>query len=148
VTRTWQLRLFYTKASRIKAARAWLEDVRNRFGDRVAKVAEACLDSFADTAKGERSKLMYVLASDAGFPSLRCISGSQSNRHLALSDMSRAGQDHQASRDRGYEGDEKKAGSETMCHVVQQTNRQWPDDATEIPHRVDERDAGGRAAAA
>jgi len=33
-----------------------LEDVRNRFGNRVAKVVEACTDSFADTAKGERKE--------------------------------------------------------------------------------------------
>jgi len=33
-----------------------LEDVRNRFGDRVAKVVEACTDSFADTARGERKE--------------------------------------------------------------------------------------------
>src|SRR5580693_7914935 len=33
---------------------ARLEDVRNRFGQRVAKVVEACSDSLADTAKGER----------------------------------------------------------------------------------------------
>ncbi|HEY1475014.1 MAG TPA: HD domain-containing protein [Pseudolabrys sp.] len=32
---------------------ARLEDVRNRFGKRVAKVVEACSDSLADTAKGE-----------------------------------------------------------------------------------------------
>ncbi|HEY7246990.1 MAG TPA: HD domain-containing protein [Xanthobacteraceae bacterium] len=31
-----------------------LEDVRNRFGDRVAGVVAACSDSLADTAKGER----------------------------------------------------------------------------------------------
>lgn len=30
-----------------------LEDVRNRFGDRVARVVAACSDSLADTAKGE-----------------------------------------------------------------------------------------------
>ena len=33
---------------------ARLEDVRNRFGERVASVVEACTDSFANTAKGER----------------------------------------------------------------------------------------------
>lgn len=31
-----------------------LYDVRNRFGERVAKVVEACSDSLADTASGER----------------------------------------------------------------------------------------------
>jgi (p)ppGpp synthase/HD superfamily hydrolase len=31
-----------------------LDDVRNRFGDRVARVVAACSDSLADTAKGER----------------------------------------------------------------------------------------------
>src|SRR6516165_11996786 len=30
-----------------------LEDVRNRFGERVARVVAACSDSLADTAKGE-----------------------------------------------------------------------------------------------
>jgi (p)ppGpp synthase/HD superfamily hydrolase len=30
-----------------------LEDIRNRFGDRVARVVEACSDSLANTAKGE-----------------------------------------------------------------------------------------------
>jgi hypothetical protein len=33
---------------------ARLEDVRNRFGDRVARVVAACSDSLADAAKGER----------------------------------------------------------------------------------------------
>jgi HD domain len=33
---------------------ARLEDVRNRFGERVARVVKACSDSLADTAKGER----------------------------------------------------------------------------------------------
>lgn len=33
---------------------ARLEDVRNRFGERVARVVAACSDSLADTAKGER----------------------------------------------------------------------------------------------
>jgi (p)ppGpp synthase/HD superfamily hydrolase len=33
---------------------ARLDDVRNRFGNRVALVVEACSDSLADTAKGER----------------------------------------------------------------------------------------------
>ena len=31
-----------------------LEDVRNRFGDGVARIVEACSDSLADTGKGER----------------------------------------------------------------------------------------------
>jgi (p)ppGpp synthase/HD superfamily hydrolase len=31
-----------------------LNDIRNRFGDRVAHVVAACSDSLADTAKGER----------------------------------------------------------------------------------------------
>jgi (p)ppGpp synthase/HD superfamily hydrolase len=31
-----------------------LDDVRNRFGDRVARVVAACSDSLADRAKGER----------------------------------------------------------------------------------------------
>jgi (p)ppGpp synthase/HD superfamily hydrolase len=33
---------------------ARLDDVRNRFGKRVARIVEACSDSLADTAKGER----------------------------------------------------------------------------------------------
>lgn len=37
-----------------QGGRARLEDVRNRFGDRVARVVAACSDSLADTAKGER----------------------------------------------------------------------------------------------
>jgi (p)ppGpp synthase/HD superfamily hydrolase len=32
---------------------ARLEDVRNRFGNRVARIVEACSDSLSDTAKGE-----------------------------------------------------------------------------------------------
>jgi (p)ppGpp synthase/HD superfamily hydrolase len=31
-----------------------LDDVRNRFGDGVARIVEACSDSLADTGKGER----------------------------------------------------------------------------------------------
>lgn len=37
-----------------QGGRARLEDVRNRFGERVADVVAACSDSLADTAKGER----------------------------------------------------------------------------------------------
>jgi (p)ppGpp synthase/HD superfamily hydrolase len=37
-----------------QGGRARLEDVRNRFGARVARVVEACSDSLADTAAGER----------------------------------------------------------------------------------------------
>jgi (p)ppGpp synthase/HD superfamily hydrolase len=37
-----------------QGGKARLEDVRNRFGDRVARVVAACSDSLADTAKGER----------------------------------------------------------------------------------------------
>ncbi|NVO14056.1 MAG: HD domain-containing protein [Rhodoplanes sp.] len=33
---------------------ARLADVRNRFGERVARIVEACSDSLADAAKGER----------------------------------------------------------------------------------------------
>src|SRR6476659_4790308 len=33
---------------------ARLEDVRNRFGERVARIVEACSDSLADTATAER----------------------------------------------------------------------------------------------
>jgi (p)ppGpp synthase/HD superfamily hydrolase len=37
-----------------QGGRVRLEDVRNKFGNRVAKVVEACSDSPADTAEGER----------------------------------------------------------------------------------------------
>jgi len=37
-----------------QGGRARLEDVRNRFGARVARVVEACSDSLADTGAGER----------------------------------------------------------------------------------------------
>jgi (p)ppGpp synthase/HD superfamily hydrolase len=37
-----------------QGGKARLEDVRNRFGERVAKIVRACSDSLADTAKGER----------------------------------------------------------------------------------------------
>ena len=37
-----------------QGGKARLEDVRNRFGDRVARVVAACSDSLADTAAGER----------------------------------------------------------------------------------------------
>jgi (p)ppGpp synthase/HD superfamily hydrolase len=37
-----------------QGGKARLEDVRNRFGERVARIVEACSDSLADTAKGER----------------------------------------------------------------------------------------------
>src|SRR5215831_86070 len=37
-----------------QGGKARLEDVRNRFGDRVASVVEACSDSLADTTKGEQ----------------------------------------------------------------------------------------------
>jgi (p)ppGpp synthase/HD superfamily hydrolase len=37
-----------------QGGRGRLEDVRNRFGERVARIVEACSDSLADTAKGER----------------------------------------------------------------------------------------------
>jgi (p)ppGpp synthase/HD superfamily hydrolase len=37
-----------------QGGKARLEDVRNRFGERVARVVKACSDSLADTAKGER----------------------------------------------------------------------------------------------
>jgi (p)ppGpp synthase/HD superfamily hydrolase len=36
-----------------QGGKARLEDVRNRFGDRVARTVAACSDSLADTAKGE-----------------------------------------------------------------------------------------------
>jgi (p)ppGpp synthase/HD superfamily hydrolase len=37
-----------------QGGRARLADVRNRFGDRVARVVAACSDSLADTARGEK----------------------------------------------------------------------------------------------
>jgi (p)ppGpp synthase/HD superfamily hydrolase len=37
-----------------QGGKARLEDVRNRFGERVAHIVEACSDSLADTGKGER----------------------------------------------------------------------------------------------
>jgi len=37
-----------------QGGRARLEDVRNRFGERVARIVEGCSDSLADTAGGER----------------------------------------------------------------------------------------------
>src|SRR6266508_624044 len=37
-----------------QGGKARLEDVRNRFGERVARIVEACSDSLADTGKGER----------------------------------------------------------------------------------------------
>src|SRR5258707_12025603 len=37
-----------------QGGKARLEDVRNRFGKRVARIVEGCSDSLADTAGGER----------------------------------------------------------------------------------------------
>jgi (p)ppGpp synthase/HD superfamily hydrolase len=37
-----------------QGGRARLQDVHNRFGERVARIVKACSDSLADTAKGER----------------------------------------------------------------------------------------------
>jgi (p)ppGpp synthase/HD superfamily hydrolase len=37
-----------------QGGRARLEDIRNRFGERVARIVEACSDSLADTAAGEK----------------------------------------------------------------------------------------------
>jgi (p)ppGpp synthase/HD superfamily hydrolase len=37
-----------------QGGKARLQDVRNRFGERVGRIVEACSDSLADTAKGER----------------------------------------------------------------------------------------------
>jgi len=37
-----------------QGGKARLDDVRNRFGNRVARIVEACSDSLADTGKGER----------------------------------------------------------------------------------------------
>jgi len=39
-----------------QGGKARLEDVRHRFGDRVAGVVRACTDSFANTARGEPKK--------------------------------------------------------------------------------------------
>jgi (p)ppGpp synthase/HD superfamily hydrolase len=49
-----------------QGGKARLDDVRNRFGERVAQVVADCSDSLADTAKGERKadweerKLAYI----------------------------------------------------------------------------------------
>ena len=37
-----------------QGGKARLEDVRNRFGEGVARIVEVCSDSLADTGKGER----------------------------------------------------------------------------------------------
>jgi (p)ppGpp synthase/HD superfamily hydrolase len=37
-----------------QGGKARLEDIRNRFGEHVARIVEACSDSLANTAKGER----------------------------------------------------------------------------------------------
>jgi (p)ppGpp synthase/HD superfamily hydrolase len=37
-----------------QGGKARLQDVRNRFGERVARIVEACSDSLADTAAGEK----------------------------------------------------------------------------------------------
>ena len=37
-----------------QGGKARLEDIRNRFGERVARIVHACSDSLADTGKGER----------------------------------------------------------------------------------------------
>ena len=37
-----------------QGGKARLDDVRNRFGEGVARIVEACSDSLADTGKGER----------------------------------------------------------------------------------------------
>lgn len=42
-----------------QGGRARLEDIRSRFGDRVAKVVEGCSDSLVDTAKGERKPAWF-----------------------------------------------------------------------------------------
>lgn len=42
-----------------QGGRARLEDIRSRFGDRVAKVVEGCSDSLVDTAKGERKPVWF-----------------------------------------------------------------------------------------
>lgn len=39
-----------------QGGRGRLADVRNRFGERVAKIVEACSDSMADTASGEKKR--------------------------------------------------------------------------------------------
>jgi hypothetical protein len=37
-----------------QGGKARLQDVRNRFGERVARIVKSCSDSLADTAQGER----------------------------------------------------------------------------------------------
>jgi (p)ppGpp synthase/HD superfamily hydrolase len=39
-----------------RGGKARLDDVRNRFGDGVARIVEVCSDSLADTGKGERGR--------------------------------------------------------------------------------------------
>jgi len=59
---------------------ARLQDVRNRFGARVARVVEACSDSLADTAKGERKadwqkrKEAYLAHLDTADDDVLCVS--------------------------------------------------------------------------
>jgi (p)ppGpp synthase/HD superfamily hydrolase len=40
-----------------QGGKARLDDVRNRFGEGVARIVEACSDSLADTGKGERKAI-------------------------------------------------------------------------------------------
>jgi (p)ppGpp synthase/HD superfamily hydrolase len=57
-----------------------LDDVRNRFGDRVARVVAACSDSLADTAKGERKadgqkrKEHYIAHLETADDDVLCVS--------------------------------------------------------------------------
>ena len=57
-----------------------LDDVRNRFGERVARVVAACSDSLVDTAKGERKadwktrKEDYIAHLDTADDDVLCVS--------------------------------------------------------------------------
>src|SRR5262245_48138857 len=59
---------------------ARLDDVRNRFGERVARVVAACTDSLANTAKGERKaewrprKERYIAHLRTADPDVLCVS--------------------------------------------------------------------------
>ena len=61
-----------------QGGKARLEDVRSRFGERVAHVVEACSDSLADTAKGERSGSERRPISNISVPSMKTFCSSRS----------------------------------------------------------------------
>ena len=71
-----------------QGGKARLEDVRNRFCDRVARVVAACSDSLADTAKGERKadwqKRKKVLSRASPTPPMRMFSASRSRTRSTM----------------------------------------------------------------